>query len=237
MASLTCSLDTRSTDDFIKFNENPNNSVRILIVSPNKEFKQNYKPLFCTFTNNKYRWRSCGFNKFESKFHDIKVQIYCTPFPHIDNNSEIKLNHYIKFLDQNEFDNMVITENDIVFVKTFYRYLNTLINNIINRGGIAICTSYAVFNTKSDLINIQKYKMFSEILDIFKCLPQNKSLLSEWVYKDNCYYTYKAFNTTNTVELINYTKPTIKRINGYLPIIELVDNELKLKMDLAKYFI
>jgi len=210
--------------------ENPLNPVRILIVSPNREFAEDYTPLFVKFTE-EYNWKKHKNNRVVSSRYDIEVNIFCTPFPHIDINANKKLTLYKRFLDEKMFNEIIITDNDIKFVNLFYHNLENLFNSIIKSNGVVICNSYAVFNVYSDLINVKNYKMFFQIKRIFSRLSRDKSLLTEWVFRQNCYCTYNINKT------ISYVKPNVLRADGDILILVNIGDEVTINYDLAKNYI
>jgi len=214
-------------------NYNPDGVIRILIVSPNKEFSENYIPLFVQFTNEKFNWKINN-NTISSQTYNIVINIFCTPFPSIDKNSEKKINHYKKFISKNEASNLIVTHHDTLFVKRFNKYLTKLFNNIILNKGIIISTSYAVFNKNSDLINIKRYKMFLDIYQILKKVPRESCLITEWIFKPSCYCTINLLNPFNG---ITYVEPTKLYNDGHIPIIEFDNDKLIIRSQLANDYI
>lgn len=189
-------------------NDNDNFNSQIIIVSPNSSFTEKYyeEPLFLSKTNNIFSWEKISTKSYKSKKYNLSVDIFCTLLPHdeLARNQRImkRLKEHKIYYEYPYVQKGEQTQNDVVFVKSFYKILTNFFDEINNKNGVVTCFSYAVFNDNTNLKNINNYSMFSEIKELFKDFPSNNRLLCEWVFKiDN--YTVIPYNIKEKF-IINY---------------------------------
>lgn len=188
--------------------EYKNRCANIIIVSPNNNFHNDmeYTPKFISFTDEIYKWKKTGKLEYMSQIYNIKINIFCTMFPHIDKRSKKIVSKLINALDKeyiNIVNNFNQTIEDINFVKTFYTTLDKIFDKINENNGIITCFSFAVFNTKTRFSSICQYKMFSEIKKLFPKELFCCRILGEWVYDitNSCVkiYTDNSINSTKPI--------------------------------------
>lgn len=161
--------------------------VRICIVSPNKTFEpeQFKEPLFIKYTNELFNWERVNNMSYISKLHNVTIDIFCTMFPHNDNERNNKIMNYIK---RENLVNMISwvmdleqTEYDINFITMFYKKMEMLFDAISEHNGIITCFSFAVFNENTEYNKFNEYEMFSELKNLFK-ITDNNRILCRWIF-------------------------------------------------------
>lgn len=87
------------------------------------------------------------------------------------------------------------TDDDLLFVDSFYHKLFQTIQKILFNGGAVTCFSFAVFNQSGALAHIDEYAMFPEITKNFN---SEGTLIAEWIFRENIYHVVpfneRAFN-------------------------------------------
>jgi len=182
------------------------------IVSPNESFSNSRFVVPDFILNTQYlEWENTDDKTFESQIVKYKVMIFYTMMPTCDSRNSTFCDSFKKFFTKStDIDysaRYAQTQNDIKFVKTFYKNLDMLIDKVNINGGITTCFSFAVFHMNTNKRNIYNFVMFKEIMDIFKKYPTN--LLAEWTFFEENYLMvifengfYVRLNTG-----ISYVKP------------------------------
>lgn len=191
--------------------------VRIIIISPNETFdKSTYKDLeFIKYTNSEFKWDKICDGRYKSENYDVTVDIFCTPMPCEDMESNklvIKTAKSKAYLSENpiyikRIKDMEQIESDVKFIDKFYCQLEKLFLKIENTGGIIMCNSYAVFRDGSSLAKYRNYYMFPRIKQLFSNkynTDGTKRLLTEWNFNMSC------TNTALYMDDDYYLKETIR---------------------------
>lgn len=197
------------------------NKLKIIhyIISPSPNFKNNsdtktndnitnnlnnqYIPSFVNYSDIKFKEPIINNIIHADKFNFI-TKIYYTMMPTVEHNNAKSLEQSIEKGISEHIDIEIFrqTNEDIIFIKKFYDLLFNLLNKIRNLGGCTTCFSYAVFNEFTPKNKYKNYIMFKEIIDVFG-ENNNKSMLCEWRYFNECYI---VLSHTNNI-CINYLKP------------------------------
>lgn len=172
---------------------NPTKPIRILIVSPNREFHLEEcakTPRFVNETNSLFDWIVDGY-KIKSGTFNIEIQIFSCPMPHICTKNSSFCSHYRKQkYDQiaHFADKIKQTEDDRAFVKEFYEEVSRLFKDVVSMLGYVSIYSFAVFRQGSEnAIHINNFAMFDEIIPIARNLPSESYQLCEWIYTKTGY--------------------------------------------------
>ena len=222
---------------------NPSAYVEIIIVSPNKQFwDEYYSPLlFIEKTLNKMKWIKENNRKYTSStYPNIRINVFYTPFPHMCERNAPIIERYKRTnvsADVHIFETInecVQTIADRQFVNSFYTTLENMFINISRDGGFISCYSFAVFNMETTNSRISNFEMFSNVKKIISKLSLDQTLICEWYYKQTCYC---MINLSTHNQIQSYVEVTSKLCDGYLPIFTQTEDNIVVEIIEADKFL
>lgn len=189
--------------DFIKHYEKFDNdiNINIIIISPDNIFMdETYKePLFTTMCED-YK-----FEKIQNREYiyckdrlTIKVDIFTCPFPQLETRTSLidHFNIFIeKYLKEFELENLLITDNDVKFIKDFYDIIELIASNPKSN---LLLNSYAVFKNIMDFNN---YGLFPTLLEIAN---KYKVIATEWICDESSHKSRIVSKINYTIDYVNY---------------------------------
>lgn len=204
-----------------------NNDIVHLIISPNRSFIKSkfsasvesqsdvYKePKFIAETKDR-GWKQINEGHYIDKTGRVTVMIFCCPFPHIDpKNNKLLEKWKLKLPTGIDYDGFQQTNDDIDFVKLFYKELNQLMKVVSQTNGITTCFSFAVFNEYTQYSHVKNYIMFDEIKELFEDDYKTR-LLAEWIYIPACYILHQ-YEKKRSKNYISYVEPVKTCRDGLL---------------------
>jgi len=208
--------------------ENPTKPIRIIIISPNKEFhvEEHMKtPSFIPNTDGIFNWiLEDGFKKIKSRSFNIEIFIFSCPMPHICTRNKLICNHYRK-LDYDMVahfaDKIEQTDTDRKFVIEFYKDLSKLFSIIVDKSGYVSIYSFAVFRQGSEnSYHINNFAMFNEIIPIARKLPAKSYQLCEWLY------TKTGYVMMDRGRYLSYMEPDFGNGNIDTPVFQLMNGTI-----------
>ncbi len=181
--------------------EMPDYKIINIIITPSKQFKEDYVPVFIEKTPELEWFKDNNYSYLSRTNNNISVKIFNCPMP-----SEYDYTKVIDKLRLNS-DTFIQTKYDKTFIKNFYSDLDKLFLKIYQFNGLVTCFSYVVFNEDTQKRIYNNYYLFREIKKLFEeNYTASKRLLAEWVYRLD-HYNVVIHNTSKRDNLILYVKP------------------------------
>jgi|SaaInlStandDraft_4_1057021.scaffolds.fasta_scaffold01410_5 hypothetical protein len=189
--------------------DNPGNTVKITIISPNSEFRDpDYVPFFVKRTSDKYRWEQTNMREFTSMTHNVRINLFYCPFPKYDSKETEKMSKFLKDPSVSKSAKQFLpNEADKMFTERFDQIFSEFADRISIYGGVLIAISYAVFLVGT--IFESKYRNYALIRNITKHFDKkdiSSRVLCEWSYRPTNYMVI-PFHSSESEFIINYNDP------------------------------